>query len=87
MLKIIILNVLLFVAMFLGVVDLGFQLGWADTGNHDTATWLLYYGFMLVHLIINFFLITSYKANTLSTIALSNALILIMYLTVAYIYT
>ena len=56
-------NILLAVLMTFACVATSFQLGWADTGDHTSDTWMLYLGYIILHLILNLLLITKPKKN------------------------
>jgi hypothetical protein len=60
---IVVVNILLSGLMTFACVITSFQLGWADTGDHTLDTWLLYCGFIILHLIANLLLITRPKKN------------------------
>jgi len=83
--RVFILNVIIFALLFFICITTCFLLGWADSGDHSTATWLLYGGFVLFHLIINLLFINPIKKSQLYTF-ISTALIIILNGIVVYIY-
>jgi hypothetical protein len=84
-LRVVVINILLFLLLFFSFYMLGFLLGWADSGNHEKETWLLYSIFMGCHFIINLLFINPLQKGKLNTI-ISAMLIMALNAVVIYVY-
>ena len=76
---ILIINILLSGLMTFACVITSFQLGWADTGDHTFDTRILYYGYIILHLIANLLLITRPKKNKPLLVVAVSVFIIVLY--------
>lgn len=76
---ILVVNTLLAGLMTYACVITSSQLGWADTGDHTFQTWMLYCGFIILHLTANLLLITRTGKNKPLFVAAVSVFIIALY--------
>ena len=80
------LNIALFVVLFILYYITGFSLGYGSNDKYETNSLWLYLGFILFHFFINFLFIIKPKMTLARHIIISSIMILLLYGILAYIY-
>ncbi len=80
------INVILFIVLIILYFITGFLLGYGSNDNYKQSAWLLFGGFVVIHLIINLIFISSPQKNNIIVVIGSCLYIMILYGIVAYIY-
>jgi hypothetical protein len=80
--KLLFLNTLLTGLMTAICILISFQLGWADTGDHTTDTGMLQIGLIILHIILNYLLITKPKKYGVICFLIVNVFIISLYVAI-----
>ena len=84
--KVYIINIFLFIILFVVYYITGFLLGYGSNDSYEASSWWLYIGFVVMHLVINVLFISKPKVTAVKHIVVSSVLILALYGIVAYIF-
>ncbi len=80
------INLILFIALIILYFIIGFLLGYGSNDNYKQSAWLLFIGFVVLHLILNLRFVTKLQKNNMIIVIASCLYIMILYGIVAYIY-
>ena len=84
--KFFLLNIGLFIVLVIVFFITGFLAGYGSNNNYEAASWRLYFGFVIAHVLINLLLLYRYKFFTVQSILLTSLEIFFLYAILAWYY-
>lgn len=84
--KFLLINIGLFIVLVIVFFITGFLAGYGSNNNYEAASWRLYFGFVVAHILINLLFLYWYKFLTLQSILLTSLEIFVLYGILAWYY-